>query len=272
MTTRDTDGASERIPGNSRWPRNASSPRASRSTAGYFRRWFGNFLVTDDQSHVASDYDQYSITPGLIPPAPVFAGGATLPAQYLHHRLLQPETGDGALRRNNIVGLSDTFFPGSNMIDHWNGFDLSLDMRLPRGIIFPRRHEHRSAGDRHVRHRGSGQCGPVRRPVAACRDSWLRRASRVSSCHVEQNWLTQIKFQGSYTVPKIDVSIGAGYSEHPGNRTGARRTPTSTATWPGRSPRAGLADCRSAPFPRPPRPPLSLVATADRLLHAPEPA
>ena len=54
-------------------------PGASRLSGGYFRRWFGNFLVTDDLSHTAADYDRYSITPGLIPAAPASAGGATLP-------------------------------------------------------------------------------------------------------------------------------------------------------------------------------------------------
>ena len=36
---------------------------------GYFRRWFGNFLVTDDLNHAASDYESFSITPGLDPGA-----------------------------------------------------------------------------------------------------------------------------------------------------------------------------------------------------------
>ncbi len=38
----------------------------------------------------------------------------------------------------------------------------------------------------------------------------------VSNCHVEQDWLTQIKFLGSYTVPKIDVQVGASYQNIPG--------------------------------------------------------
>ena len=36
----------------------------------------------------------------------------------------------------NLTGLSDTMFPGSNVIDHWFGFDVGLNARLPRGIIF----------------------------------------------------------------------------------------------------------------------------------------
>ena len=36
------------------------------------------------------------------------------------------------------------------------------------------------------------------------------------SCHMEQNWLPQVKFLGSYTVPKIDVQIGAAFQSIPG--------------------------------------------------------
>src|SRR4029453_9784664 len=38
----------------------------------------------------------------------------------------------------------------------------------------------------------------------------------VNNCHVEQDWLTQIKFLGSYTVPKIEVQLGASYQKIPG--------------------------------------------------------
>jgi hypothetical protein len=38
----------------------------------------------------------------------------------------------------------------------------------------------------------------------------------LSSCHVEQALLTQAKFLGSYTIPKIDVQIGLTYQSIPG--------------------------------------------------------
>src|SRR5207244_1359849 len=38
----------------------------------------------------------------------------------------------------------------------------------------------------------------------------------VNACHVEQAWLTQVKFLGSYTIPKADVQIGASYQNIPG--------------------------------------------------------
>src|SRR5207249_7963658 len=82
---------------------------------GYFRRWFGNFLVTDDLNHTASDFERFGITPPGAPPAS--AGGATLPSTiYIDQFYVQkPGTVVGA---SNFVGLSDTFFPGSNVIDH----------------------------------------------------------------------------------------------------------------------------------------------------------
>ena len=41
----------------------------------------------------------------------------------------------GASARIDFVGVSDAFFPGSNVTDHWNGFDLGVNMRLAHGIV-----------------------------------------------------------------------------------------------------------------------------------------
>jgi hypothetical protein len=38
----------------------------------------------------------------------------------------------------------------------------------------------------------------------------------VGACHIDQAWLTQLKFLGSYTIPKIDVQVGASYQNIPG--------------------------------------------------------
>ena len=40
--------------------------------------------------------------------------------------------------------------------------------------------------------------------------------SSLNACHMDQNWLPQVKFLGSYTVPKIDVQLGAAYQSIPG--------------------------------------------------------
>ena len=76
---------------------------------GYFRRWFGNFLVTDDLSHTAADYDRYSITQSAIPPAPSSAGGATLPSGIYTTDFFNQKVGTIA-GSNNFIGRSDTFW------------------------------------------------------------------------------------------------------------------------------------------------------------------
>ena len=99
------------------------------------------------------------------------------------------------------------------MIDHWNGFDLGINMRLAHGIIIQ--------GGTSTGRQITDNCDIVD-PVNAGKfgsRSPLWRASgpaRSVSCHVEQAWLTQVKFLGSYTVPKIDVQIGASYQNVPG--------------------------------------------------------
>ena len=221
-------GASGRTAGSSRWPVNASSTRGISVSGGYFRRWFGNFLVTDDLSHTAADYDRYSITQSLIPPAPASAGGATLPGGIYTSDFFNQKAGTVA-GSNNFIGRGETFFPGSNQIDHWNGFDVSVNARLAHGLIFQ---GGISSGKQTtdncdiVDPANAGKFGD-RSPLVellAAPPAAGNFPSSLSSCHVEQAMQTQVKVLGSYTVPKIDVQIGATYQSIPGIEWGANYT------------------------------------------------
>ena len=180
---------------------------------GVYRRWFGNFLVTDDLNHPASSYTAFNIPASSIPGAPASAGGASLPSAINTSSFYNV---NNALPTNNITGLSDTMYPGSNVYDHWFGFDLGTSMRLPHGIIFQ--------GGLSTGHQTTDYCGVID-PAKAGANAALNMLnglniagvnSSLSACHMDQQWLPQAKFLGSYTVPKIDVQLGAAYQSIPG--------------------------------------------------------
>lgn len=177
---------------------------------GYYRRWFGNFQVTDNLNVTANDYTPYSITPGVIPASPASAGGQSLPSNIITSGFYSINS---AIAANNLTGLSDTFFPGSNVYDHWNGFDIGLNARLARGIIFQ--------GGLSTGFQETDFCD-VRDPAKAGqfggRSALIEQlgTSSLQTCHMKQNWLPQVKFLGSYTVPKVDVQIGASFQSIPG--------------------------------------------------------
>ena len=179
---------------------------------GVFWRWFGNFLVTDNTSAKASDFTEYSVTQSAIPAAPASAGGQSLPSDINTQRFYNVNAG---VATNNLQGLSKTMFPGSNVYDHWFGYDVGLNARLPQGIIFQ--------GGLSTGHQTTDFCD-IQDPAKAGNDALVEMlagsavvaASSLASCHMDQNWLTQIKFLGSYTVPKIDVQIGAAFQSIPG--------------------------------------------------------
>ena len=85
------------------------------------------------------------------------AGGAPLPTTGLN------TTGffnvNDSRPATNLQGLSDTMFPGSNVYDHWFGFDLGINAQAPARRHRPGRPQHRSSDDRLLRRRGSGQGG-----------------------------------------------------------------------------------------------------------------
>ena len=142
----------------------------------------------------------------MIPPAPASAGGQSLPSDINTTGFFNV---NASVATNNLQGLSKTMFPGSNVYDRWFGFDIGLNARLPRGIILQ--------GGLSTGHQTTDFCD-VQDPAKAGNNALVEMLgnSSLASCHMEQNWLPQVKFLGSYTVPKIDVQIGASFQSIPG--------------------------------------------------------
>jgi hypothetical protein len=191
---------------------------------GVFKRWFGNFLVTDDTSHTADQYTQFGIPSSAIPAPPASAGGAALPTTGLN------TTGffliNDARAATPLQGLSDTMFPGSNVYDHWFGFDLGINARLPHGVIVQ--------GGLSTGHQTTDYCDvedPAKAGSQALVEMLLVLGSNTSinSCHMAQKWLPQVKFLGSYTVPKIDVQLGASFQSIPGVEMAANLPASNSA-------------------------------------------
>jgi len=177
-------------------------------TAGVFWRWFGNFLVTDNISGTARDYTQYSITPSLIPPAPASAGGESLPSDINTGGFYNINPGVAV---NNVTGLSKHMFPGSNVSDRWFGYDLTANMRLRNGITL----QGGLATGRQITDFCDVQ-DPAKAGDLALVEMLAVNATTVNTCRMEQNWLPQVKFLGSYTIPKIDVQLGGSFQSIPG--------------------------------------------------------
>lgn len=166
---------------------------------------------------VFRDYDRYSITSSLIPAPPASAGGAQLPSDIYNADFLNQKIGTVA-GSNNFIGRGETFFPGSNQIDHWNGFDLGLNARLPRGIVFQ--------GGISTGKQVTDNCDIVDPANAGGFGTTsplveMLGTNSLASCRVEQALLTQAKFLGSYTVPKVEIQVGVTYQSIPGIEWGA---------------------------------------------------
>ena len=154
---------------------------------GYFRRWYGNFTVTDNLLVAASDYSPFSIT---APADPRLPGGGG----YAVERPLQPQPEQGGAGQQPL-------HPGQQLREP----DRALERRgcqaehaVAAGNHAAGRHEHGADVDGQLRYR--------------------RRRSTIRSalyCHVDTAFLTQVKFLGTYAVPKVDVQIAATFRSLP---------------------------------------------------------
>jgi hypothetical protein len=154
---------------------------------GYFRRWYGNFTVTDNLLTSPSDYTKYSFT------APVDArlpdgGGYLVDDNY-------------NLNPDKVGQVSNFFTLASNygkQIEHWNGVDINFNLRPKAGMLL------------------QGGMSTGRTTTDNCDVVTKLDNPSPRFCHVETAFLTQVKFLGTYLVPKVDVQVAATYRSLPG--------------------------------------------------------
>jgi hypothetical protein len=88
---------------------------------GYFRTWFGNQVVTDNLLVTPADFDQYCITAPIDSRLP--NSGQQLCGLYDIKPALFGQV-------NNLVGLASKY---GKYTEHYNGVDININARLPRG-------------------------------------------------------------------------------------------------------------------------------------------
>ena len=170
----------------------------------YFRKWYGNFVLVDNRALTPTDYDEFSITAPTHPDLPG-GGGFVVPGLYD----LKPEVfGTPA---DNYVTFANNF---GSQIRHWNGVDITLSARPGAGSLL------------------QGGVSTGRTSTDNCEIVAKLDNPSPLYCHVDRNFLTQVKFQGAYTIPRIDVQISAGLQNVPGPEIAANYNAPNSAVRP----------------------------------------
>jgi hypothetical protein len=156
--------------------------------AGYFRRWWGNFFVTDNVLTTAADYDTYSIA---IPQHENLPGGGDT-ASFV--AITPAANARGA--QNYMTSETDY---GDARTAYWHGVDFTATARLTSGFTV----QGGTSTGRAVRN----TCELTRALPELLLVANVNQ--RVDSCDVTEKWATSFRGLASYTVPKIDVLVSA---------------------------------------------------------------
>jgi hypothetical protein len=200
-------------------------PRVSLDV-GYFRRWFGNFQMTDDRSVGTGDYDRFTFTVPTDPDLP--NSGATLTALDLRFpQVFSPQ--------NLFVTLADD--QGVEITDHWEGVDVSVNARLQNGFVL--------RGGLSTGREVIDNCdllnkfpenadqflgSPTRLPFFAATPLEYCDSGNPGQNLATGGFLTQFKALGAYTISKVDVQISGTYQSIPGQVVEANYNLFNTGT------------------------------------------
>jgi len=169
-------------------------PRVS-VDAVYFRRWYGNFRVTDNTALGPTEFTAYTVTVPATPPLP--NSGQKLTA-FDANRVVQAQ---------NLTTRASDY---GNQIEHWNGVDVTVNARPANGALL--------FGGVSIGKTMSDNCDvaaqvPESLAVAAGATTVTRP---LEYCRIESPFLTQWKLNGAYTVPRVDVLVSAAFQSVPG--------------------------------------------------------
>ena len=178
-------------------------PRVSMDVS-YFRRWYGNFVVEDNRAVSPADFDAFSIT---APSDPRLPGGGGYQVSGLYD--LKPQA--FGRRADTYITFADKF---GKQISHWNGVDVLLNARPGSEILL------------------QGGVSTGRTSTDDCEVVEALDNPSPLHCHVDTKFLTQIKFLGAYTIPRIDVQLSAGLQNVPGPEILANYNAPNSAVQP----------------------------------------
>ncbi|MCY4600717.1 MAG: TonB-dependent receptor [Acidobacteria bacterium] len=164
---------------------------------GYFRRSWINFFVEDDRALSPGDYEEFSVDI----PAGLRALNPDLPASIMLYDQ-RPET----IQRPDTIFLGADNFGGQSQ--SWQGFDITVDGRLDNLLIQGGVSSGATSTDR---------CNILSAlpEIQFNARAFTGAGTSQTYCDAQHNWLTQVKFLGSYTLP-YDIQVAATLQNQPG--------------------------------------------------------
>ena len=175
-------------------------PRLSLDVS-YYRRWAGNFTVTDNRAWTVDNFTAYSVVaptsfPGATIPLPDDAAGRTTSGFY-------DVTPALASQVNNYITPARNFGHQSEI---WNGVDITANARLQNGLVVQ--------GGVATGKQTTDNCEIVAQQPEVTLPAFGGPTNPY--CHVEQPWLTQVKLFATYLIPKIEVNVAGTFQNNPG--------------------------------------------------------
>jgi hypothetical protein len=170
----------------------------------FFRRTYGNFNVIDDRARSASDFDEFSITAPSDPRLPD-GGGYTIGGLYN----VKPAV--FSVPADNFITFADNY---GKQYEHWNGFDLIFVARPQSGLMVQ---GGLSSGRTTFDNCDVARALPeILTGLTVLNEDNATAQFPAQFCHQQSPFLTQVKFLGSYTIPKVEVLVSAALQSVPG--------------------------------------------------------
>jgi hypothetical protein len=187
--------------------------------AGYFRRWYGNFIATDNLRVTPADYDPYCLT---APPDSRLPGGGGYQVCGLFD--VNPSRFGQV---DNLISMSKDF---GEQKEIYNGVDLGINLRFPGGALL----------------QGGTSTGRLLTDNCFVIDS----PQQLLNCKVTQPFMTQVKVIGVYPLPVWGLQAAATFQSLPGPEITASYAAPNTAIAPslGRNLSAGATGTATVPL------------------------
>jgi hypothetical protein len=161
--------------------------------------------VTDNLSITPADYSPYCVTAPVDSRLPE-GGGYDVCGLYDANRLVA---------QNNVISLASKFGTAKEL---YNGFDLTMNARLPNGIVL--------SGGPSIGRTESDYCFTVDSPqgTGLPPSQGATSAAGLLYCHVKPPFQANVKLLGVYPLPWGDVQLAATFQSLPGPQILASRS------------------------------------------------